>query len=101
MLLSLLAPTVAFTPSYSAATQCGPFTVTWGGPDVTTGPPYVLLILPFDTHPTILKLPNSTYDTTTKIGNYTLDKLPLKSGSQFVVSLEDGIGALFSRPIYF
>jgi hypothetical protein len=68
---------------------------------VTTGPPFVLLILPFDARPAILNLPDSSYDATTKTGNYTLVKLPLKSGAQFVVSMDDGYGAPFSRPIRF
>jgi len=58
----------------------------------------VLLILPFDASPAIFKLPDSSYDPTTKTGSYTLDKLPLKSGVQFVVAMDDGYGALFLRP---
>jgi hypothetical protein len=98
VLLSCLASSSAFTPLYSTPTQCSPFSVTWGGSNVTTGPPFVLLILPFDASPAVLKLPDSSYDATTKTGNYKLDELPLKTGTQFVLSMDDGYGELLSRP---
>jgi len=98
-LFSLLPLAVAFTPVYSAITQCGPLTVTWGGSNVTTGPPFVLLVLPFDATPAIVKIPDSSFDPTTKIGKYTLDKLPLKGGAQVLLTMDDGYGALFSHPI--
>ena len=97
-LFSSLVTTVAFTPSYSATTQCGSFTVNWTASNVTTGPPFVLLILPLDAAPTILKLPDSCYDATTKTGKYTLDKLALKSRAQFVVSMDDGYGVFVLVP---
>jgi len=98
-LFSPLAATVGFTPFYSPTTQCGPFTVNWGASNVTTGPPFILLILPFDAPAAILKLPDSSFDATTKTGKYTLDKLPLKSGAQFVVTMDDGYGMCVSPPI--
>ena len=98
---SLLATTVTFTPSYSAATQCGPFTVTWGGLDLTTSPAFTLLILSFDAQPAIMQIPDSTYDNTANTGNYTLEPLPLKSGTKFVVYTDDGYSALFSCPRLF
>ena len=101
VLSSLLTATVAFTPSYSEATQCGPFNVTWGGLNVTTGSPWVLLILPFDTQPVIVDLPDSSYNNATKIGNYMLDNLPLRGGIQFIVSMDDGNGTLFAHAILF
>ena len=97
-LLSSLVTTAAFTPLYSPATQCGSFTVSWAGSNVTTGPPFILLVLPLDASPTILKLPDSSFDATTKTGKYTLDKLPLKSGAQFIVTMDDGYGMLVSNP---
>ena len=90
--------TAAFTPFYSSATQCSPFTVTWGASNVTTGPPFFLLILPLDAPPTIVSLPNSAFDPTTKTGKYALDKLPLKSATQFIVTMDDGYGVFFSPP---
>lgn len=94
--LPLPAAAAAFTPFYSSTTQCGPFTVTWGASNVTTGPPFVLLILPLDAPPIIVGLPNSAFDPTTKTGKYTLDKLPLKSAAQFIVTMDDGYGVFFS-----
>jgi len=64
-----------FTTSYSPPTQCGPFTVNWGGPNQTTAPPFTLLVLPLDGSPTILRLPDSSFNPVTKTGQYTLDKL--------------------------
>lgn len=95
---SPLVATVGFSPLYSPAAQCAPFTVTWPGSNVTTGPPFELLILPFDAPPAIFKLPDSSYDATTKTGRYTLDKLPMKSGAQFVVSMDDGYGTPCPSP---
>jgi len=99
VLFSLPAATPAFTQSYSAATQCGPFNVTLEGlnlPMVLSPPVY---LLPFDDLAIISPLSYSSYNATTDTREYTLDKLPLKSGSQFIVFM-DGNGALFSRPIY-
>ena len=93
--------TIAFSPSYDVPTQCSPFTVTWGAPNVTTGPPFVLLVLPFNAPPAIVSLPDSSYNAGTKTGKYTLDKLPLKSRFQFVVSMDDGYGTLCWYPIPF
>jgi len=50
-----------------------------GVSNVTTDPPFILLVLPLDTSPAILKLPDSSFDATMKTGKYTLDELPLKS----------------------
>ena len=97
-LLSPLIATMPVTPMYSSTTQCGSFTVNWTGSNVTTGPPFSLLILPLDAPPTILKLPNSSFDAMTETGKYTLDKLPLKSGVQFIVTMDDGYGVFVSTP---
>ncbi len=97
-LFSSLVATVAFTPSYSQPTQCGSFTVNWAASNGTTGPPFVLLILPLDGSPTILKLPDSSFDATAKSGKFTLDKLQLKSGAQFVVTMDDGYGVFVFVP---
>ena len=72
-----------------------------GAPNVTTGPPLVLLVLPFDAPPVIISLPDSSYNAATKTGKYTLDTLPLKSRFQFVVSMDDGYGTLCWCPIPF
>ena len=101
LLFSLPTVTTAFAPSYSAPTQCGPFSTTWNRTGVVDGPPSVLLILPFGAQSTIVEVPQYAYNPTTMTGNYTLDKLPLKSGTQFIVSMLYGDGSLFSRPIRF
>jgi len=93
IILSLPPATVASTSSlYSAATQCGPFTITWEN----TTSPLSLLILPFDTQPIISNLTNPLYDPVAATWNYTLDQLPLKSGVKFIVTLDFGYGAPFS-----
>ena len=101
ILFSLPPSTFAFNPSFSAGTQCSPFGVTWTWSNTTDGPPFVLLILPFDDQPTILELPNSTFDAATNTGSYTLDKLPLRSGAQYITSMQYGDGAHFSCSIRF
>ena len=98
-LFSFPTATVAFAPSYSAATQCGPFSATWNWSGTVDGPPFVLLILPFGAQPTIVEVPHYAFNPTTMTGNYTLDKFPLKTGTQFIVSMLYGDGGLFSRPI--
>ena len=91
-LFILLALPVATTSSpYSAATQCGPFSITYGD---TTSPSH-LLILPFDAQPTFSNLTNAIYDPVTRTWTYTLDKLPLKSGAQFIAALDYGHGEFF------
>jgi hypothetical protein len=99
-LCSIPTATLALTPRYPAATQCGPFTVswTWGESSGTTKPPFHMLILPFDAYPTIIKLPDLSYDVNTKAGNFTLERLQLKSGTQYIVFMGDGHGVLFSGP---
>ena len=100
-LFLLPAATAALTPSYSTARQCSPFNVTLEESNITTGrPPVPVIILPFDARPGILKLLNVSDNTTTNTQEYTLNKLPLKSGSQFIVITGDGDGAFFSRPIH-
>ena len=94
ILWALLAATVASTSSpFSAATQCGPFSITYGD----NPSPLNLLILPFDAEPIISNLTNSLHDPVSRTWNHTLDKLPLKSGTQFIVTLDYGDGAPFSR----
>ena len=62
----------------------------------------MLLILPFDAQPIPLLLPDSSYDTTRRTGSFTLNKLWLEEGTQFIISMEDRTdlrsGALFSTP---
>ena len=77
------------------------FTVTWGWSNATTSPHFILFTLLLDAQPVIMQIPNSPYDVTANTGNYTLNKLPLKSGTRFIVSIDDKYGALFSCPILF
>jgi hypothetical protein len=99
-LFPILAAT-GFTPLYSPPTQCGPFTVNWGGSNITTGPPFILLVLPLDAPPTIIRIPDSAFDPTTNTGKYTLDKFPLKSAAQFVLTMDDSNGLFVSYLIPF
>lgn len=104
----IMALPVTFPPLFniyhSAATQCGPFSVTWvaAGSSVLSGPPFTLLILPFDAEPIALQLPDSSYDTTRRAGSFTLNRLWLEKGTQFIISMDDTTdlrsGALFSAP---
>ena len=55
----------------------------------------------FDAQPAIMQIPDSTYDNTANTGNYTLEPLPLKSGTKFVVYTDDGYSAFFSCPVLF
>ena len=89
---SLPAITLARTVLYSTPTQCGPFNVTWDhSSDI-----YSFYILPLNGPPIIVDhLVHDNSQTQTHI--YILNKLPLKTGTQFVVSLGDG--ALFSSPL--
>jgi len=110
--LVLLSPavTMAFSPHYSEAVQCGAFVITWKGPI----PHFNVLILPFDASPLtfmpwesdpVLALFSDTglsHDDTTDTWKYRVDKLPLKRGAQFIVSLDYGYSALlFSRLLQF
>lgn len=91
--LPLPAATVAITTSYSVPTQCGPFTITWVG----QWPSFELLILPFDAEPIWIAAPGQgfSYNIRTNTSSYTLDMLRLKSGTQFLATMDFGYGALF------
>ena len=95
---SLPATTFAFDVSYSAPTQCSSFQIAWDDSHFL----YNLFILPLDDRPVYLdpfSLLAPVHDTRTKTFNYTLDVLPLKSGTQFVLAIDYGSGALsFSPP---
>jgi len=92
ILFSLPAATVAIDISYSTPTQCGPFNVTWEDSAIL----FDLLILPFDARAIIVNGGSAArYDNITKTYTYTVDKLPLASGSQFVVAMDYG----FSEPL--
>ena len=93
ILCSLPVATVAFAPVYGTPTQCGEFGFSWRGPGV----PFVVLILPFDAQPVVF-LPN-LYDSKTQTWADKLVKLPLKSGTQFIVVLDYGYGAIHSSPV--
>jgi len=101
ILFSLPAATIAFDSSYSEATECGPFNATWTFSDTISAPPFFLLILPFGAHPTIIELPDSSYNVATKTGCFTIDKLTMKRGTEFIISMLYGDGAPFSGPIQF
>lgn len=89
---ALPATTMAST---SSPTQCGSFSATYE--NVTSSSS--LLILPFDAPP-IRNLTNPNFDPVAKTWKYTLDKLPLKAGTQFVVTLDNGYGAPLSSPAW-
>lgn len=86
---------VATMASTSSPAQCGPFSATYE--NITSSSS--LLILPFDAQP-IRNLTNPNFDPVTKTWNYTLDKLPLKVGTQFIVTLDNGYGAPLSSPTW-
>jgi len=101
ILFSFPAATVAFESSYSDLTECSSFNATWAWSDIDSGPPFSLLILPFGARPTIIPIPDSSYNVTTSAGYFTTDKLKMKSGTEFIVSMLYGDGAPFSGPIHF
>lgn len=69
---------------------------------MTTAPPsgLVLTILPFDAQPIRLGSSNPYYNTTTNTWNYMWNVLGLKSGSQFIVFMDDEDGLLLSCSIH-
>ena len=91
---SLPAITVAFNVSHSTPTQCGPFQVSWNDPHYLP-----TFILPLNDRP-VTPTPNdkTLFDNQTMTYNFTITKLPLKTGTQFVVLVEQ-ICALFSSPV--
>ena len=91
LFFSLPAITVALNVSHSTPTQCGPFQVSWN--DRYDRPTY---ILPLNDRPVITTGNDTTiFDNQTMTYNYTIKKLPLKTGTQFIVL----VGALFSSPV--
>ena len=85
---------MAFDVSHSTPTQCGPFQVSWN--DLYDRPTY---ILPLDDRPVITTGNDTTiFDDQTMTYNHTIKKLPLKTGTQFIVLVEK-FGALFSSPV--
>jgi len=101
ILFALPAATIAFESLYSDPTECGSFRTTWAWSDTKSGPPFLLLILPFGARPTIIQLPDSCYNNTTRTGSYIIDKLKMKRGTEFIISMLYGEGALFSGLIQF
>ena len=98
--LPLPAATVAITTSYSVPTQCGPFTITWVG----QWPSFELLILPFDAEPIWIAAPGQgfSYNIRTNTSSYTLDMLRLKSGTQFLATMDfDMVRSFVSLLIHF
>lgn len=96
LFFSLPATTLAFNASNSPPTQCGPFLITWDDSVIIYG----LYILPFNDSPIIvndLSLTTAPHDTKMKTYNYTLNSLPLKSGTSFIVAMECEFG-LFLIP---
>ena len=94
ILFSLPATTFAFNVSYSAPTQCGPFQIIWDDSVSSSS----LFILPFNDHPVNVDSLSVVHDTQTKTYNYTLNKLPLKTGAQFIVAMDYSFGALLLSP---
>lgn len=93
ILISLPAAAVAFNISYSAPTQCGPFNVTWeDGATITT-----LRILPFDAQAIVINMGiDAAHDKIAKTYTYTVDNLPLGSGTQFVAAADYAFSTPFS-----
>lgn len=98
LFFSLFTTTTAFDASNSAPTQCGPLHLAWDDSYIL----FNIMVLPFDARPIIidgLGLITALHDKQAKTFNYTLNNLPLKSGTQFVVAADYGFGALlFSAP---
>ena len=89
---SLPAITVAANVSYtSTPTQCGPFQVVQEDAIDSS----VLRLLPLDDLPVNGNLWATVHDNQTRTYNTTINKLPLKTGTQFIVL----VGALFSSPV--
>ena len=88
-------PTITIAVSISHSTQCGPFRVTWDDSVSSSS----LYILPLNDRPVNVENGSIVHDTQTKTYNYTLNKLPLKTGTEFVVGLDYGSGAPFSSPL--
>ena len=95
---SLFTTTTAFEAFNSAPTQCGPLHVAWDDSYIL----FNIMVLPFDARPIIIDgggLITASRDKQAKTFNYTLNNLPLKSGTQFVLAADYGFGALlFSLP---
>ena len=94
---SLPTITIAVDVSHSTPTQCGPFQVIWN--DSVLYPS--LFILPLDDQPVNVDNRSIVHDTQTKTYNYTLNELPLKTGTKFVVTLDYHSGALFSSTLLY
>ena len=92
---SLPATTLAFNVSISAPTQCSPFNITWDD-SVSL---FNLYILPFNDIPVVADDQSLIHDNITKTYNYTVNELPLKNGTQFIVVLDYGSGARLSSPL--
>ena len=96
--LSLPATTFAsLHVSYSAPTQCSSFQIAWDDSHFL----HKMFILPLalDNRPVNLdrfSLLAPLHDTQTRTSNYTLNVLPLKSGTQFVLAMDYASGALSS-----
>ena len=89
---SLPAITVAFNVSNSSPTQCDPFKVIWDYPALAAR----LYIQPLND--SVVTANRSEFVTKSMTWTFTRDKLPLKTGTQFVFSLGEH-GALFSSPL--
>jgi len=101
ILFSLPAATIAIESSYSEVSECGSLSATWTWSDTESGPPFFFLILPFGAQPTIVEIPDKNYDVTRRTGFFQFDKLKMKTGTEFIVSILSGDGAPFSGPIQF
>ena len=91
---SLPTITVAFNVSHSTPTQCSPFQVViWDNPDSALHIYNGLYLLPLDDRPVSLYNLSIGHD----MDNFTLNKLPLKAGTEFVIALNYQACALFSN----
>ncbi|KAG8968217.1 hypothetical protein FRC03_008352 [Tulasnella sp. 419] len=75
----------SFSFSYSAPTQCGPFTVSWEG----GSPPFTLQLTPIFDTPRYFNIPGSSFSNNK--GSFTFP-LPVASQKTFLVTMSDGTG---------
>ncbi|KAI5999859.1 hypothetical protein F5J12DRAFT_952009 [Pisolithus orientalis] len=73
----------AFSMLVGAATECGPFNISWTGGQS----PFQIAIFTVSSSPVFHNVSSSAYQ-----GSYTIPQLPLPQGLQFVVILSDATG---------
>ncbi|KZW00634.1 hypothetical protein EXIGLDRAFT_745473 [Exidia glandulosa HHB12029] len=84
--LALSSTAVALDYSYSAPTQCDPFTVRYSDGE----PPFTLQLSVGFGNPTIVKLPDDAWNGNK--GSYTIEQLSVAAGKEFIMTLYDKSG---------